>query len=161
MDCAMKGGVGTYALEIGQLKVGAIVAVNAFGDVIEGGKTLAGVYDRENKTFLQTEQIMVQGAHQKPFNGNTTIGLVVTNGKFTKAAMNKIASMSHNGYGRALFPSHTMVDGDTIFAAATGEVDSDPSLAGHFGAVVMEKAIHRAVKTATSLHGVLAYQDLK
>ena len=161
MDFAMKGGIGTYAIEIGELKVGALVAVNGFGDVLEEGETLAGVYDRVNKAFLHTDQVMIQGAHQKPFNGNTTIGIVVTNGKFPKSAMNKIASMSHNGYARALYPSHTMVDGDTIFAASTGDVVSDPSLVGHLGAVVMERAIHRGIKAATGLHGVPAYQDLK
>lgn len=160
MDYAMKGGIGTYAVEIGGLKVGAIVAVNGFGDVIERGETIAGVYDRKNQLFLHTEGVMMQGAHKKPFNGNTTIGIVVTNGKFTKPAMNKIASMCHNGYARALYPSHTMVDGDTIFAASTGEVETDPSLVGHLGAVVMERAIHRGIKSATSLHGLPAYQDI-
>lgn len=160
MDYAMKGGIGTYAFEIGGLKVGAIVAVNGFGDVLEGEETIAGVYDRKNQVFLHTEGVMIQGAHEKPFNGNTTIGVVVTNGKFTKAEMNKIASMSHNGYGRALYPAHTMVDGDTIFAAATGEVEADPSLVGHLAAVAMEKAIHSGIKAATGLKGVPAYGEI-
>lgn len=160
MDYAMKGGIGSYAVEIGGLKVGAIVAVNAFGDVLEQAETIAGVYDRKNQIFLHTEGVMVQGAYKEPFNGNTTIGIVVTNGKFTKPAMNKIASMSHNGYARALYPSHTMVDGDTIFAAATGEVESDPSFVGHLAAVAVEKAIHRGIKAAKGLHGVPSYQDI-
>ena len=160
MDYAMKGGIGTFAFQIGGLKVGAIVAVNAFGDVLERGETIAGVYDRKNKIFLHTEGVMIQGAYQEPFNGNTTIGIVVTNGKFSKPQMNKIASMAHNGYARALYPSHTMVDGDTIFAAATGEVESDPSLVGHLGAVAMERAIHRGIKAATGLHGIPAYSDV-
>ena len=160
MDYAMKGGVGTHAFQIGELKVGAIVAVNGFGDVLEREEIIAGVYDRKNQVFLRTEGVMIQGMYDKPFNGNTTIGIVVTNGKFPKSAMNKIASMAHNGYARALYPSHTMVDGDTIFAASTGEVTADPSLVGHFGAVAMEQAIIRGIKAATSLHGVPAYQDL-
>lgn len=160
MDYAMKGGIGTYAVEVAGVKVGALVAVNGFGDVVENGEILAGVYDRKNQVFLRTEGVMVQGMYDKPFNGNTTIGLVVTNGKFSKPLMNKIASMAHNGYARALSPSHTMVDGDTIFAAATGAVEADPSLVGHLAALAMERAIHRGIKAATSLHGVPAYGDL-
>ena len=160
-EYAMKGGIGTYALEVAGLQVGAVVAVNAFGDVLEGGEILAGVYDRENRVFLRTEGVMVRGMYEKPFNGNTTIGILFTNGKFTKAQMNKIASMAHNGYARGIYPSHTMVDGDTVFAAATGQVEADPSLVGHLGALAMERAIHRGIKAATSLHGVPAHKDLK
>ena len=161
MDYAMKGGLGTYGFQIGELQIGAVVAVNAFGDVLEQGEIIAGVFDRDNRVFLRTEGVMMQGIHEKPFNGNTTIGIVVTNGKFTKAQMNKIASMSHNGYARALYPSHTMVDGDTIFAASTGGVKADISLVGHLGALAMEKAIVRGIKAARGLHGVPAYGELK
>ncbi len=161
---AMKGGLGSYALQIGELKVGAIVAVNCLGDVIEPstGKTLAGLLNEDLKNFESTEDIMTANYDSKKnlFSGNTTIGVVATNGEFSKSEMNKIASMSHNGYARTMRPAHSIFDGDTIFALSTGKVQADISTVGFLAARVMEQAVINAVKSASSLHGIKAYSDI-
>lgn len=162
---AMKGGLGTYALQVGKLQVGAIVAVNALGDIIdtETGKTIAGLLDEKGEKIINTEEEMAKAydKNKNLFSGNTTIGAVVTNGKFTKAQMNKIASMAHNGYGRAIRPAHSLFDGDTIFALATGKIEADINVVGFLAATVMERAIANGIKSADSLHGYKVYKALK
>ena len=163
-EFAMKGGLGVFAFQIGDLKVGALVAVNAFGDIVKDGEVLAGVYDRKKNHFLTTEGALLQGGRENPFNGNTTIGIIVTNGSFSKPEMNKIASMAQNGYARAISPSHTMVDGDTVFAAATGVVKgkvNDVNLAGHLAALAMQEAIYRGIMEAETLDGVPGRSEMK
>ncbi|KUK35670.1 MAG: hypothetical protein PWP44_1079 [Thermacetogenium sp.] len=165
MERAMKGGLGACCFQVGELKVGALVAVNCMGDVIEPatGEILAGALSDDRRTFADTEKVMMlEYAKQKNhFAGNTTVGVVATNGSFNKAQMNKVASMAHNGLGRVIRPAHSMVDGDTIFALATGKVEADINVAGLLAARAVERAIVRAVKQASSLHGFIAYQDLK
>lgn len=162
---AMKGGLGSYAVEIGDLKVGAIVAVNALGDIInpQTDEILAGLLDEKGEKMIGTENEMEKVYDEKRniFSGNTTIGVVATNGKFTKAQMNKLASMSHNGYARAMRPAHSIFDGDTIFTMATGKVEADLSVVGLLAARVMERAIVNAIKSAESLHGFNAHKDIK
>lgn len=162
---AMKGGLGSYAVEIGDLKVGAIVAVNALGDIInpQTDEILAGLLDGKGEKLIGTENEMEKVYDEKRniFSGNTTIGVVATNGKFTKAQMNKLASMSHNGYARAMRPAHSIFDGDTIFTMATGKVEADLSVVGLLAARVMERAIVNAIKSAESLHGFNAHKDIK
>lgn len=161
---AMKGGLGTYAVKIGDLEVGAIVAVNCLGDVVDPSNLdiIAGAYDREKNKFLNTEKIILDNLeHPKdPFKGNTTIGIIVTNANFTKAQANKVASMAHNGYGRTMRPAHTMFDGDTIFTMATNKVDADVTTVGMIAAQVMEQAIIRGVKSAQGLLGIPSYSDI-
>ncbi|MEG0856612.1 MAG: P1 family peptidase [Terrisporobacter sp.] len=163
-EFSMKGGLGTYAIQVGDLQVGAIVAVNCLGDVIDpedNNKILAGMI-KENK-FMDTEKIMISNYHDRTnlFSGNTTIGAIVTNAKFDKSEITKIASMTHNGYGRTMRPAHSIYDGDTIFAMSTGDVEADLSVVGMLAANVMEKAVVQAIKNADTLHGVKAYKDLK
>lgn len=161
---SMKGGLGTYAVKIGDLEVGAIVAVNCLGDVVDPSNLdiIAGAYDREKSKFLNTEKIILDNLeHPKnPFKGNTTIGIIVTNANFTKAQANKVASMAHNGYGRTMRPAHTMFDGDTIFTMATNKVDADVTTVGMIAAQVMEQAIIRGVKSAQGLLGIPSYSDI-
>lgn len=161
---AMKGGLGTYAVKIGDLEVGAIVAVNCLGDVVDPSNLdiIAGAYDREKNKFLNTEKIILDNLeHPKnPFKGNTTIGIIVTNANFTKAQANKVASMAHNGYGRTMRPAHTMFDGDTIFTMATNKVQADVTVVGMLAAQVMEKAILRGVKSARGLFEIPSYSDI-
>ena len=161
---AMKGGLGTYAIKLGELEVGAIVAVNCLGDVVDPSDLsfIAGAYDRENNKFLNTENIILENfEHPKnPFKGNTTIGIIVTNAKFTKAEANKVASMAHNGYGRTMRPAHTMFDGDTIFTMATNKVAGDVTTVGMLAAKVMEKAIIRGVKSAQGLFNIPSFLDI-
>lgn len=161
---AMKGGLGTYAIKIGDLEVGAIVAVNCLGDVVDPSNLniIAGAYDREQNKFLNTEKIILDNLeHPKnPFKGNTTIGIIVTNANFTKAQANKVASMAHNGYGRTMRPAHTMFDGDTIFTMATNKVQADVTTVGMIAAQVMEKAILRGIKSAQGLFETPSYSDI-
>jgi len=156
--------LGTYCIQTGELKLGAIVAVNCLGDVIDPktGETLAGVLDENKKRFLNSEEIMIKefSGRKIEFSGNTTIGVIVTNAKLTKSEANKVASMAHNGYGRTMRPAHTMFDGDTIFAVATGRVDTDVSVAGLLAARIMEQAVVMAVKKATPLCGLKCHSEL-
>jgi L-aminopeptidase/D-esterase-like protein len=161
---SMKGGLGTYAVKLGELEVGAIVAVNCLGDVVDPSdlSIIAGAYDNENKSFLDTERLILENLQnpKNPFKGNTTIGIIVTNANFTKAEANKVASMAHNGYGRTMRPAHTMFDGDTIFTMATNKVKCDVTTVGMLAAKVMEKAVLRGVKSAQGLFNVPSFLDI-
>jgi L-aminopeptidase/D-esterase-like protein len=165
IERAMKGGLGSYAIQIGELKVGAIVAVNALGDIIdpETGEILAGLLDEDGETLIGTENIMAKkyGEKKNIFSGNTTIGVVATNGIFTKSQANKLASMSHNGYARAMRPAHSIFDGDTIFTMATGKIEADINVVGFLAARTMERAIVNAIKNAKSAYGFKAYRELR
>ena len=165
VERAMKGGLGSYAVQIGGLKVGAIVAVNCLGDVIdpETGEILAGLLDEKGKALIGTEDVLMENYDNKKniFSGNTTIGVVATNGIFTKSEANKLASMSHNGYGRSMRPAHSIFDGDTIFTMATGKVEADINVVGLLAARTMERAVINAIKSADSAYGFKAYKDLK
>ncbi|WP_105176094.1 MULTISPECIES: P1 family peptidase [Clostridium] len=163
-DFSMKGGLGTYAVKVGDLEVGAIVAVNCLGDVVDPQNLniISGAYDRKNNNFLNTENLILSNLKNpiNPFKGNTTIGIIATNANFTKAEANKVASMAHNGYARTMYPAHTMFDGDTIFTMATNKVNSDVTTVGMLAARVMEKAILRGVRSAKSLFGVPSFRDI-
>ncbi len=152
MKQASKAGLGTYAVKLGDLQIGAVVVVNAFGDIFnpETGEKIAGLWDGERKKFLDLTQCFMQYFAQPKdmFTGNTTIGCIVTNAKFDKAKLNKIAKMSQNAYARCINPVGTMADGDSIYAVSCGEVISDVNLVGTLGAYVLEKAIINAVETA-------------
>lgn len=163
IDNCMKGGLGTYALQVGDLQVGAVVAVNCLGDVIdpsENNKIIAGMI--KDDEFLDTEKVMMDNYDDKTnlFSGNTTIGAVVTNGKFTKAEITKIASMAHNGYGRTMRPAHSIYDGDSIFTMSTGYIEADLSVVGMLAAKVMEKAVVNAIVNAESIYGIKSYKNL-
>lgn len=165
LDYAMKGGLGTYAIQAGDLKVGAIVAVNCLGDVIDPSNSniIAGAYDREKNYFLNTEKLIINSIEnpKNPFKGNTTIGIIVTNADFDKAQATKVASMAHNGYARTMRPAHTMFDGDTIFTMCTNKVNADVTTVGMIAAQVMEKAVLRGVKSAKGMFNVPSYSDIK
>lgn len=164
MGRAMKSGLGCHAIQVGELKIGALVAVNCLGDVIdpEAGEQLAGVLSEDRQNLLSTEEIMIQSYADKKnlFAGNTTIGIVASNAVLTKSQATKLASMAHNGYARSMRPAHSMFDGDTIFTMATGHVEADLSVLGLLSARVMERAVVSAVKNASPLLGVGCYSDL-
>ncbi len=154
-----KSGFGAYKIEVGELVVAALVAVNAFGDVVNPntGKIIAGTRD-ENGAFVGTRNLMKK-VSPKGFEEaikNTTIGLIATNAILTKDEVNKIAQMGHDGFARAIIPVHTMFDGDTIFALATGKVKTelDVTAIGALGVEAMEEAILRAVRHALPVAGI-------
>jgi L-aminopeptidase/D-esterase-like protein len=165
MGRAMKSGLGCYALQVEHLRVGALVAVNCLGDVVDPlkGKKLAGLLSEDRQALADTEEIMIKSYADKKslFGGNTTIGVVATNVALTKSQATKLASMAQNGYARTIRPAHSMYDGDTIFAMSTGCVDADPSVVGLLAARVMERAVIAAVENAESLCGLKCYADLK
>ena len=146
----MKAGTGTASIEINGLVVGAIVAVNALGDVVDPytGTKVAGL--RHGTTLDWMKNSGAPSAGQS----NTVIGAVATNAKLNKAQATKVAQMAQDGVARAIRPAHTMFDGDTIFALATGEVDADISTVGAFAAEVMAEAIVRAAQMAQSAGGL-------
>jgi L-aminopeptidase/D-esterase-like protein len=163
MTTAMKAGLGSYAVQIGDLKVGAIVAVNACGDIFDYDthEIIAGLLTPDLKSFANTEQVIYNMASGKiQLEGkelqNTTIGVVVTNGKFTKAQMNKIATMAHNGYARTINPVHTTMDGDSIYAMSVGEVEADMDMVGTLAANVMGHAVCDAVRKAEDAYGIIS-----
>ena len=139
----MKSGLGSATISVGDLKVSAIVAVNAMGDIFddEKNKQIAGIL--KNNKFIPTLEVLEKISEKNSLN--TTIGIVATNGKFSKTELRKIASMTHNGYARAIRPVHTMMDGDTIFSLATNKIKADLNLVGSLGAKVMARAIANAI----------------
>ena len=164
MEHAMKGGLGVYCVKTGNLVMGAVVAVNCLGDVVDpaNGAVLAGARRRDTGEFLHSEQGLLRQAESAAnlFTGNTTIGAIFTNAGMTKAQATKIASMAHDGYARTMRPAHTMLDGDTIFTLSVGQVRSDISAVGALAADVMEKAVLCAVREAAMLAGFPCVKDI-
>lgn len=164
MGCCMKSGIGSYAVQIGALQVGAIVAVNALGDIYDWktGTKLAGLLSEDHRSFRVTEELMYASTEvvENKFTGNTTIGVIITNAKFEKSALCKIAGMAHDGYARSIRPVHTTADGDSIYAVSTGEILADQDLVGTLAAEVMSEAIINAVKSAESAYGYPGYREV-
>jgi len=127
------------------------------------GRKLAGVLSDDGRTVADTEEILIRSFAEKRdlFSGNTTIGVVATNAALTKAQAAKLASMAQNGYARTMRPAHSMVDGDTIFALATGGIEADLNVVGLLAARVMERAVVAAVKNAEPLCGLKCYADIR
>lgn len=162
MDRAMKGGLGSASACIeGGLVVGAIAAVNAFGEVRDPRtrRVISGPR-LEDGTLGDTVELLPEAAARLRWGENTTLGIVATNARLTKPQANKVAQMAHDGLARTVYPVHTTVDGDVVFAAATGGVEALPDVVGAWGARVMEQAIVRAVLAAEGLHGIPAARDL-
>ena len=164
MDFCMKSGIGSYALQLGELQVGALVAVNALGDIYDWktGCKAAGLLTEDKKSFRRTEDLMYASTEvvENKFTGNTTIGIIITNAGFTKPSLCKIAGMAHDGYARSIRPVHTTADGDSIYAVSVGDVAADQDLTGTLAAEVMSEAILRAVTSAKSAYGFPAYEDM-
>lgn len=165
MDYCMKSGIGSYAIQIGELKIGAIVVVNALGDVYNWrtGTQIAGMLNEE-KTALRSTSVYMRGSYaviENKFTGNTTICVVLTNARFDKRQLCKIAGMAHDGYARSINPVHTSADGDSIYAITVGEIAADQDLVGTMAAEVVSEAIIRAVENAEGAYGFPAIRDLR
>lgn len=160
---AMKSGLGSASLEVGDLIVSALVGLNAFGDIYDyrTNKQIAGVYDYNNKEMLNTIDILKSMAIKPEISQkNTTIGIIATNAILNKAQANKVAEMGHDGLARSINPIHTMFDGDTIFSMATNKVTVDTSLVGILGAEVMAMAISNAIINAKKYGDLLSYGEI-
>jgi L-aminopeptidase/D-esterase-like protein len=162
----MKGGVGSASIALPNgLVVAAIVAVNAVGDIIDPdtGKVVAGVRNPDG-TFADARKLLRTGqTGPRPRPGeNTTIGLVATNARMTKVDINRVAMMADDGFARAINPSHTVGDGDTVFALATGRWDGEvnATMVGALAAEAMAEAIVRAATKAESSNGVPSAREL-
>lgn len=159
---AMKSGLGCYAVQVGSLKVGAIVVVNAIGDVFEmdSNKQLAGLLNRKKDQMISSEEEAVKLLQLlSKLSLNTTIGAIVTNGDLDKAEMNKVAAMASNGIARTIRPVNTSMDGDSIYALATGKVKTSADVVGTLAAHVLGKAVNRAVLETTEMYGYKSAQS--
>ena len=165
MDYAMKTGIGSYAVQVGDLKIGAIVVLNALGDVFDwrSGEQIAGLLTEDKSGLRSTMEYMSASIEAKDnkFTGNTTLAVVVTNAEFNKAQLCKIAGLAHNGYARSINPVHTSADGDSIYAISIGNVSADQDLVGALGAEAVSEAVIRAVYSAESAYGIPAAAELK
>jgi L-aminopeptidase/D-esterase-like protein len=165
---AMKGGIGSAAIRMPDgLIVAALVAVNAAGDVIDPatGRVVAGVRTADGKSLADARALLTSGALKQParLGENTTLGVVATNATLTKTQATKVAEMAHDGFARAIYPSHTMGDGDIIFAIATNaqSASADVSRVGALAAQVVADAIVRAARQATGIPGYPAARDIR
>jgi L-aminopeptidase/D-esterase-like protein len=168
MKAAMKSGIGTAGMKTGGLTVAALVAVNAFGDVIDprDGQILAGARSTRLGPlkagaagyFADTLEVMKTFVGRTVLrfatSSNTIIAVVATNAKLTKAEARKVAQMAHDGVARVVRPAHTMLDGDTVFALGTGARKSDVSTVGAFAAEVMARAVLAAVQNSAPAGGL-------
>ena len=156
---AMRGGLGSASITVGGITVAALVAVNAIGDVIDPstGEPIAGARSEDGQRLQGTMASMRRGELMAPLlaGSATTLGVVATDAVLTKAQANKMAQMAHDGFARSINPVHTMSDGDTIFALATGASGQAATLTliGALGAEVVATAVVRAVRAATRLSG--------
>ncbi|MBP8310715.1 MAG: P1 family peptidase [Burkholderiaceae bacterium] len=159
MERAMRGGLGTASVKVGGITVGALVAVNAVGDVIDptSGRIVAGLRSADGRRIVGTLPSLLAGEMPAGLSAGmaTTIGCIATDAQLTKAQAHKVAQMAHDGLARTIDPVHTMFDGDTIFVLATGisGLPGNPSALGAIAAAVMATAVLRAVRQATGLSG--------
>ena len=174
MEGAMKSGIGGVSIDLGGgVRVGALVAVNALGDVVdpERGEILAGA--RPTKVgpvrvggegrFADSMKLLksLTGKTILKFASreNTVIGTVATNARLNKEQANKVAQMAHDGIARAVRPAHTMLDGDTLFALSLGSKNADVNIIGAYAAEAVARSIIRAVQSARSAGGLPAAQE--
>ncbi len=159
---AMKGGIGTWAVGLpGGVLVGALVVVNAYGDVRDdhAGQILAGARDRATGRFLNMAQALMSGGGSARFGANTTLAVVATNAALTKEQTNKLAQLGHDGLARVISPAHTMYDGDTVFALSTGDARAEMIPLGTAAVEVVAEAVQRAVRLAKGLGGIPGLAD--
>ncbi len=165
---AMKSGLGSASIRVGNtgIVVGALVAVNAVGDVVDPktGKIIAGARKPDGSGFMDSMAQIREGySVRAEAAANTTIGVVATNVAFDKPQATKVAQMAHDGLARTIYPVHTPSDGDTIFAVATGTIPvrANPGAIGALAAEAMAQAVLRAVMNARGIAGLPSYSDLQ
>ena len=165
MERCMKTGIGSFAVQLGELKIGAVVAVNALGDIFDwkNGQQIAGMLTEDGKSFASSPDEMRKSIEvvSNRFVENTTLGVIITNARFHKGSLCKIAGMGHDGYARSIRPVHTSLDGDSIYAVSVGDVAADREVVGLLAAEVISEAIIRAVSSADSAYGFPAAKDLE
>ena len=157
LDRAMKGGIGTASVSAHGITVGALIACNALGDVIDPatGRIVAGARGDDGRSFLDTQRALVRGEpHKRVIPGsNTTIGVIATDAVLSKPQVSRLATVGHDGLARSINPAHTMFDGDTLFALATGRAGKTVDMVSlaALAAEAVAQAVVRAVRAATAL----------
>jgi len=157
MNRAMKGGIGSASVTVDGVTVGALVACNALGDVIDPGtgQVIAGARTRNGKSLVDTRRALLRGEAPTPIlaGSNTTIGVVATDAVITKAQASRLATVAHDGLARSINPVHTMSDGDTLFALGTGRAGKSPGMIvlGTMAAEATALAVVRAIRAARAL----------
>jgi L-aminopeptidase/D-esterase-like protein len=163
---AMKGGIGTASIRVGAVTVGALVAVNAIGDVIDPttGQAIAGARTSDGRSLANSCAAIARGELPARLMAGmaTTIGIVATDAQLTKTQANKLATMAHDGLARTINPAHTQHDGDTLFALASGAAAKPGHMMvlGALAAEVTARAVLNAVRHATGLPGLPALRDM-
>ncbi len=161
---AMKTGIGIKALRFGPLVVAAIVALNASGNVKDpDGGWLAGCRGEDGGIVdsMAAFALAAQAAGDMPPRTNTTLGIVVSNARITKAQATKVSSMAHDAYARAIHPVHTSMDGDAVFTLASGEVETSSDLLAVLATEALEQAIYRAALKSAGGWGLPSAQSLQ
>lgn len=165
IDYCMKSGIGGYAVQINELKIGALVVLNALGDIYDwkNGRQIAGLLNERKDALRSTAELMRQSyeVRENKFTGNTTLCVVFTNAGFSKPQLCKIAGMAHNGLARSINPVHTSADGDSIYAVSIGELRADQDLIGTLSAEIISEAVIRAVESADGAFGHPCLRDLQ
>lgn len=159
----MKCGIGIWAGQAGEVQVGAVVAVNALGDVLdyETGRILAGLLNEDGTGFADTRQCMYRELQKKRdlWSGNTTIGCVITNAKLDKCQCRKAAVIAHDGYAQTIRPAHCTVDGDTLFVMASGQVETACDSLYALAAEAVARAVSRAALCSAPAYGLKGAAD--
>ena len=156
-DRAMKSGLGCFAVQAGNVQVGAIVSVNAIGDVYEldSQKQLAGLLNKDKTAMISSELEAVKLLQlASTLCLNTTVACIITNANLDKAEMNKVAAMASNGMARTIRPVNTSMDGDSVYAMSVGKVRSCPDVVGTLAAYALGKAINNAVLHTDEKYGM-------
>lgn len=162
-DRAMRGGLGSASIRVGDLIVGALVVVNALGDIIDpdNGKIIAGARD-QNGSFINCRNALKAGRKPSLFSAsNTTLGVMATNARLNKTEATKVAEMAHDGLARTINPVHTPFDGDTIFALSTGQLNEaiDITIIGSLAAEMIAQAVISGVMAAETYQSIPAAWD--
>jgi L-aminopeptidase/D-esterase-like protein len=162
---SMKGGLGTAGMRVGDLVVGAIVAVNCIGDVCDPatGELLAGTLTTDKKRIAGAMSLLLgrEEGYREVFACNTTIGVVATNAALNKATATRVAMMAHDGLARTINPVHTLGDGDVVFCLGTGTLQTGIDRVGALAAASMAEAIVNAVRSAETLRGVPCSREIR
>ncbi|MCK5718568.1 MAG: P1 family peptidase [Thiomargarita sp.] len=163
MESAMRGGLGIAQLKLSnELIISAIVVVNSFGDVrnYKNNQIIAGMRDNKS-SFVDSVKYIMDGHLKQAYMGtNTVIGAVMTNAKLDKIEVTKIAHKAQIGVAQVITPAHTLYDGDTFFALATGEIDADINIINVATTELVKEAIQNAIFHATTRENILSYSDV-
>lgn len=177
-EFCMKSGVGSAAFQVGSLIVGAVVVVNALGDIFDPatGKQIAGLLSEDKRGLRSSAEVLLQmyateatrcdgvrnaSPESSGVVTNTTIGAIITNANLPKAQLCKVASMAHDGMARCIAPVHTSMDGDTLYALSVGEVLATADIVGTLAAQATSQAILNAVRSSDAAYGLPSYKSLE